>query len=114
MYIDLEKTDKVWYNYIKGTNLLTGTYTYSDAWGNHSVSYSNGGGSTGAQYNPFRYRGYYYDTDLYMYYLQSRYCDAKICRFISAEYASVDAYEWESKEYSWRNIFYLLMGGLGI
>ena len=26
----------------------------------------------------------------------------------------VDAYEWESKEYSWRNIFYLLMGGLGI
>ncbi len=33
---------------------------------------------------------------------------------ISAEYASVDAYEWESGEYSWRNILYLLMGGLGI
>ena len=65
------------------------TYTYSDAWGNHSVSYSNGGGSTGAQYNPFRYRGYYYDADLGMYYLQSRYYDAKICRFISADYASV-------------------------
>ena len=61
------------------------TYTYSDAWGNHSVSYSNGGGSTGAQYNPFRYRGYYYDSDLGMYYLQSRYYDAKICRFISAD-----------------------------
>ena len=70
MYIDLEKTDKVWYNYIQGTNLLTGTYTYSDTWGNHSVSYSNSGGSTGAQYNPFIYRGYYYDTDLGMYYLQ--------------------------------------------
>ncbi len=65
------------------------TYTYSDAWGNFTVSYSNGGGSTGAQYNPFRYRGYYYDTDLGMYYLQSRYYDAKICRFISADYASV-------------------------
>ena len=65
------------------------TYTYSDAWGNHTVSYTNGGGSTGAQYNPFRYRGYYYDTDLGMYYLQSRYYDAKICRFISADYASV-------------------------
>ena len=61
------------------------TYTYSDAWGNHSVTYTNGGGSTGAQYNPFRYRGYYYDTDLGMYYLQSRYYDAKICRFINAD-----------------------------
>ena len=61
------------------------TYTYSDAWGNHSVSYSNGGGSTGAQYNPFRYRGYYYDSDLGMYYLQSRYYDAKICRFLNAD-----------------------------
>ena len=61
------------------------TYKYSDAWGDHSVSYSNGGGSTGAQYNPFRYRGYYYDTDLGMYYLQSRYYDAKICRFINAD-----------------------------
>ena len=61
------------------------TYTYTDAWGNFTVSYSNGGGSTGAQYNPFRYRGYYYDTDLGMYYLQSRYYDAKICRFISAD-----------------------------
>ena len=61
------------------------TYTYSDAWGNHSVTYSNGGGSTGAQYNPFRYRGYYYDTDLGLYYLQSRYYDAKICRFINPD-----------------------------
>ena len=67
------------------------TYTYRDAWGNHSVSYSNGGGSTGAQYNPFRYRGYYYDTDLGMYYLQSRYYDARICRFISPDDTSVIA-----------------------
>ena len=66
-----------------GTKLVS--YNYTDAWGNHSISYSNGGASTGAQYNPFRYRGYYYDTDLYMYYLQSRYYDAKICRFISAD-----------------------------
>ena len=61
------------------------TYTYTDAWGNHSVSYSNGGASTGVIYNPFRYRSYYYDSDLGMYYLQSRYYDAKICRFISAD-----------------------------
>ena len=63
------------------------TYTYTDAWGNHSVSYSNGGASTGVIYNPFRYRGYYYDSDLGMYYLQSRYYDANICRFINADSA---------------------------
>ena len=68
-----------------GTKIAT--YTYTDAWGNYTVSYANGGGSTGAQYNPFRYRGYYYDTDLGMYYLQSRYYDAKICRFINADSA---------------------------
>ena len=61
------------------------TYNYSESWGNHTVSYSNGGGSTGAQYNPFRYRGYYYDTDLGMYYLQSRYYDSNTCRFISPD-----------------------------
>ena len=61
------------------------TYTYNDAWGNYTVSYANGGGSTGAVYNPFRYRGYYYDTDLGMYYLQSRYYDSAICRFINAD-----------------------------
>ena len=61
------------------------SYTYSNAWGKHSVSFINGGGSTGAQYNPFRYRGYYYDTDLEMYYLRSRYYDPNTCRFINAD-----------------------------
>ena len=65
------------------------TYDYYDAWGNYTVSYSNNGATTGAQYNPFRYRGYYYDTDLGMYYLQSRYYDAKICRFISPDHESI-------------------------
>lgn len=64
-----------------GTKLIT--YTYTDSWGNHTISYSNGGGSTGAIYNPFRHRSYYYDTDLGMYYLESRYYDANVYRFIS-------------------------------
>ena len=38
-----------------------------------------------ANYNPFRYRGYYYDTESGFYYLQSRYYDPKICRFINAD-----------------------------
>ena len=69
----------------KTVNGVTHTYySYTDAWGNHN-DYTTVNASEGAQYNPFRYRGYYYDTDLGMYYLQSRYYDAKICRFINAD-----------------------------
>ena len=35
--------------------------------------------------NPFRYRGYYYDVDLGLYYLNSRYYDSNIGRFISPD-----------------------------
>ena len=39
--------------------------------------------------NPLRYRGYYYDNESGFYYLQSRYYDPAICRFINADgYAS--------------------------
>ena len=43
--------------------------------------------STGnlAEINPLRYRGYYYDTETGFYYLQSRYYDPEICRFINAD-----------------------------
>ncbi len=35
--------------------------------------------------NPFRYRGYVYDEETELYYLQSRYYDPKTCRFINAD-----------------------------
>ena len=35
--------------------------------------------------NLFRYRGYVYDTDTGLYYLQSRYYDPKTGRFINAD-----------------------------
>ena len=61
------------------------TYKY-DAWGNFTATASlTTGSNINAIANPFRYRSYYYDTDLCMYYLQSRYYDAKICRFINAD-----------------------------
>ena len=42
-----------------------------------------------AEINPLRYRGYYYDSETGFYYLQSRYYDPEICRFINADsYAS--------------------------
>ena len=62
------------------------TYTYENAWGDHLVSYTS---TTAAQYNPFRYRGYYYDTDLGMYYLQSRYYDPATARFINVDDISI-------------------------
>ena len=67
-----------------GTRLVT--YTY-DAWGNVTTSYSNGGASTAARYNPFRYRGYYYDTETGFYYLNSRYYDPSVGRFLNADSA---------------------------
>lgn len=60
------------------------SYIY-DAWGNFTITYSNGGGTTSAQYNPFTYRGYYYDSDLGLYYLNSRYYDSNTGRFIGAD-----------------------------
>ena len=56
-----------------------------DAWGNFLTGYLNGGANTTATKNPFRYRGYYYDSDLGLYYLQSRYYDAVTGRFINAD-----------------------------
>ena len=54
-------------------------YTY-DAWGN--IIDQDG---EMAEMNPFRYRGYYYDTETGFYYLQTRYYDPTICRFINAD-----------------------------
>lgn len=38
-----------------------------------------------AEKNPFRYRGYYFDAETGFYYLQTRYYDPSIRRFISAD-----------------------------
>ena len=65
-----------------GTKLIS--YIY-DAWGNFTTSYHNGGANTTAVNNPITYRGYYYDSDLGLYYLQSRYYDPNTCRFINAD-----------------------------
>ena len=65
----------------------TKVYTYQyDAWGNCTATpVSSIGSNIYAQYNPFRYRGYYYDSELGMYYLQSRYYDPAIGRFINSD-----------------------------
>ena len=69
---------------------IIGTYTY-DAWG---YIYAMHGTSSMPVYddsdeivaiNPIRYRGYYYDKETGLYYLQSRYYDSETGRFINAD-----------------------------
>ena len=55
------------------------SYNY-DGWGNVIAKYG-----TMADINPFRYRGYYYDTETGFYYLQTRYYDPTTRLFINAD-----------------------------
>ena len=59
------------------------SYEY-DPWGN-ILSTEGSLASTLGVANPFRYRGYYYDTESGLYYLQTRYYDPAVGRFINAD-----------------------------
>lgn len=58
-------------------------YTY-DAWGN-VLSITGSAADTIGVNNPLRYRGYVYDRETELYYLQSRYYDPEMGRFINAD-----------------------------
>ena len=64
------------------------TYSYN-SWGKVSFTATDmesmALAATLSNVNPFTYRGYCYDFDIKMYYLQSRYYDPEICRFINAD-----------------------------
>ena len=67
-------------------------YSY-DAWGNILWTEDESGINL-SSLNPYRYRGYYYDTETGLYYLNSRYYDPRTGRFINAdeiEYLGADA-----------------------
>jgi len=87
-------------------NRVVAKYVY-DAWGNHKIYNSAGteiydsvtGTVSGSEthigiLNPFRYRGSYFDADIRLYYLQTRYYDPQVGRFINAD--SVDYADPES------------------
>ncbi|WP_438847647.1 RHS repeat-associated core domain-containing protein [Anaerocaecibacter muris] len=63
-------------------------YTY-DAWGNHKAFDNDGSEITSATHignlNPFRYRGYYFDTETKLYFLKTRYYDPELGRFITID-----------------------------
>ena len=58
-------------------------YSY-DAWGVPTVTLDTSDCQI-ADINPFRYRGYYYDKEIGLYYLQSRYFNPSISRFLIAD-----------------------------
>lgn len=84
------KVDGVMYYYI--TNLQGDVMQIVDANGATVATYEYGPyanycrimGAFGYS-NPIRYRGYYFDTETRLYYLQSRYYDPAIGRFINAD-----------------------------
>ena len=63
---------------------LMAYYKY-DAWGNCTVIQDQNDVNNVANINPFRYRGYYYDVESGLYYLQSRYYSPEFRRFISPD-----------------------------
>ena len=74
---------------------LVASYNYG-AWGNYSVHDKDGKKNTSASFighiNPLRYRGYYYDRETRLYYLQSRYYDFANYWFINADGLFTDGF----------------------
>ena len=67
---------------IDGNGATVVSYSY-DPWG--ACTTSGTMASTLGSFQPFRYRGYVYDEETGLYYLQSRYYDPTTGRFISAD-----------------------------
>ena len=90
---------------VNASGTVVAKYHY-DAWGNHKVYNSAGTVIYDSQnptstyaneighINPFRYRSYYFDNETGLYYLQSRYYDPQVGRFINAD--SIDYLEPEN------------------
>ena len=87
---------------------IVARYTY-DAWGRIlSITDGNGNANTSSTFignvNPIRYRGYYYDTETGWYYLNSRYYDPQVKRFISADDPNVTRASLEDQGWD-KNLF---------
>ena len=78
---------------------LVVSYSY-DAWGKTT----NPTGSTIASLNPFRYRGYIYDSETSLYYLNSRYYSPELGRFISLD--SLDVPDSSRESIAWDKNLY--------
>ena len=68
---------------IDATGTTVVSYSY-DAWGK-IVNVSGSLANTLGQDNPYRYRGYRYDNETGLYYLNSRYYNPEWCRFVNED-----------------------------
>ena len=62
-------------------------YSY-DAWGVPEIKFDSSACQI-ATINPFRYRGYYYDVETHLYYLNKRYYSAELGRWIAPDAAEI-------------------------
>ena len=80
--------------------------------------------STIGQLNPIRYRGYYYDTETGFYYLQSRYYDPTVRRFLNPDTLILEDAKIDLISYCKNNpvnyailvvtLYSIIMGGMGL
>ncbi len=68
---------------VNAYGVVVASYTY-DAWGN-VLSVTGSMSGTLGTLNPLRYRGYVYDTETKLYYLNSRYYNPATGRFVNAD-----------------------------
>ena len=81
---------------------MVANYTY-DAWGECTIVSD----TTGiiARVNPYRYRGYYFDQEIGLYYLQSRYYDAGVGRFVNSDNSDTLELATQSDYFIFINLF---------
>ena len=100
------KLDDAYYYYIKNNqNDIIGildsdgnqvvSYVY-DSWGKLVSTTGSLAETVGVQ-NPYRYRGYYYDTESGFYYLNSRYYDPQTKRFLNVDKVFITTDDISSK-----------------
>ena len=68
---------------INNSGTIVVSYEY-DAYGK-LLSTTGSAASTVGIYNPFRYKGYYYDVETQLYWVSSRYYSSVLCRWISPD-----------------------------
>ena len=69
---------------LDNTGAVVVEYKY-DAWGKCQTIVVDSAANTIAELNPFRYRGYYFDTETGFYFLKTRYYDPEIGRFTTID-----------------------------
>jgi len=80
--------------YYPHTNARGDILSVTDAAGNRVAAYEYGPwgellSASGTLQQPWRYAGYYYDTETGLYYLKARYYNSELGRFTSADHASL-------------------------